>query len=29
MSGYQAIMIRPVIGMLHAETDPRKDGAAR
>ena len=28
MGGYQAIMIHPETGMLHAGTDPRKDGAA-
>jgi gamma-glutamyltranspeptidase/glutathione hydrolase len=28
MGGYQAIMIHPDTGMLHAGTDPRKDGAA-
>ncbi|HJN44622.1 MAG: gamma-glutamyltransferase [Acidobacteria bacterium] len=28
MGGYQAIMINPETGMLHAGTDPRKDGAA-
>lgn len=28
MGGYQAIMIHPETGMLHAGTDPRKDGMA-
>ena len=28
MGGYQAIMIHPETGMLHAGTDPRKDGSA-